>query len=191
LSLGFQLCTTTWRHTGGVKVWLHAFLTSALNAGEWSASRPSRFIPRERDPGTHWIGGWVGPRAGPDTVVKRKIPSPCRDSNPRPYSTQPSAILLSYSGLHLLPHTLIPAVEHPQYLPDSDPCDVFHAPETNSILTYFMVQDIIWKAVHHSACQKMPLSYGTHRFITVSQKPATGPYPEPDECSSSHRSLSP
>jgi hypothetical protein len=24
----------------------------------------SHFIPRTRDPGTHWIGGWVGPRAG-------------------------------------------------------------------------------------------------------------------------------
>jgi hypothetical protein len=40
------------------------------------------FTPREREPGTHWIGGWVGPRAGLDAVVKRKIPSPCRDSNP-------------------------------------------------------------------------------------------------------------
>jgi hypothetical protein len=25
----------------------------------------------------------VGPRAGPDAVVMRKIPSPCRESNPR------------------------------------------------------------------------------------------------------------
>jgi hypothetical protein len=25
---------------------------------------------------TDWIGGWVGPRAGLDAVVKRKIPSP-------------------------------------------------------------------------------------------------------------------
>jgi hypothetical protein len=36
----------------------------------------------ERDPDTHWIGGWVGPRAGLDTVVKRKIPSLCEESNP-------------------------------------------------------------------------------------------------------------
>jgi hypothetical protein len=28
------------------------------------------------------IGGWVSPRAGVDTVVKRKIPSPCQDWNP-------------------------------------------------------------------------------------------------------------
>jgi hypothetical protein len=41
------------------------------------------FNPTERAPGTHWIGGWVGPRAGLDTVAKQKIPSPCRDSNPQ------------------------------------------------------------------------------------------------------------
>jgi hypothetical protein len=34
----------------------------------WSASRPGCFNPREKAPGTHWIGGWVGPRAGLDTV---------------------------------------------------------------------------------------------------------------------------
>jgi hypothetical protein len=31
---------------------------------------------RERAPGTHWIGGWVDPRAVLDAVVKRKIPNP-------------------------------------------------------------------------------------------------------------------
>jgi hypothetical protein len=51
-------------------------LTSALDVGEWSASRPGRFTPRERAPGTHWIGGWVGPSAVLDAVMKRKIPSP-------------------------------------------------------------------------------------------------------------------
>jgi hypothetical protein len=35
-------------------------LTSALDGGEWSASRPGRFTPRERAPGTHWIRDWVG-----------------------------------------------------------------------------------------------------------------------------------
>jgi hypothetical protein len=47
-------------------------LTSALDGGEWSASRRSRFTPRERAPGNHWIGGWVGPRAVLD-AVKRKL----------------------------------------------------------------------------------------------------------------------
>jgi hypothetical protein len=38
---------------------------------------------RERAPGTNWIGGWVGPRANLDAVVKRKIPGPRRESNLR------------------------------------------------------------------------------------------------------------
>jgi hypothetical protein len=58
-------------------------LTSALDGGEWSASRPDRFTLRERVPGTHWVGGWVGPRAVLDAVEKKKIPSPLRESNLR------------------------------------------------------------------------------------------------------------
>jgi hypothetical protein len=64
-------------------VYLHAFLTSALDGGEWSASRPGRFTLRERAAGTDWIGDWVGSRAVLDTVVKRKIPSSRREPNPR------------------------------------------------------------------------------------------------------------
>jgi hypothetical protein len=45
----------------------------ALAGGEWSVSRPSRFTPGERAPCTHWIGGWVDPRAGLDDVEKRKF----------------------------------------------------------------------------------------------------------------------
>jgi hypothetical protein len=53
----------------------HSF-SSALDGGEWLASRTGRFTPMERAPGTHWIEGWVGRRAGLDAVVKGKIPSP-------------------------------------------------------------------------------------------------------------------
>jgi hypothetical protein len=48
-------------------------LTSALDGGEWSASCPGPFTSKERAPGTHWVGCWVGPRAVLDAVVKRKI----------------------------------------------------------------------------------------------------------------------
>jgi hypothetical protein len=51
-------------HEGVLGEWKHSSshsLTSALDGGEWSASRPGRFTPRERAPGTHWIRGWVGP----------------------------------------------------------------------------------------------------------------------------------
>jgi hypothetical protein len=30
------------------------------------------FPPRERTLGTHWIGGWVGPRTGQDAVMKKR-----------------------------------------------------------------------------------------------------------------------
>jgi hypothetical protein len=74
-----------WRYSS-----THSF-TSALDGGEWSASRPFRFTPKERVPFTHWMGGWVGLRAVLDAVVKRKIPSPCRESNPRTPIVQPVA----------------------------------------------------------------------------------------------------
>jgi hypothetical protein len=57
----------------GVDVQIHNFLTLALVAGEWSASRLGRFTPEERALDTHWIGGWVGPRAGLDDMEKRKF----------------------------------------------------------------------------------------------------------------------
>jgi hypothetical protein len=61
------------------------FLTSALDGSEWSASHPGCFIPRERAPGTHWIGSRVGLRAGLDTGEKRKI-LPVMGIEPRPSS---------------------------------------------------------------------------------------------------------
>jgi hypothetical protein len=33
---------------------------------------PRPFHPKERAPGTHWIGVWVDLRADPDAVVKRR-----------------------------------------------------------------------------------------------------------------------
>jgi hypothetical protein len=55
-----------------------------------------RFAPRERTPGTHCTGGWVGPRAGLDTEARGKIFCPCRGSNPgRPVRSQ-TLYCLSY-----------------------------------------------------------------------------------------------
>jgi hypothetical protein len=76
------------------------FLTSALDGGEWSASRPCHFTPGERAPGTHCIGGWVGPRTGLDDVERRKIlPPPGLELRPlgRPARSQ-SLYRLSYPG---------------------------------------------------------------------------------------------
>jgi hypothetical protein len=40
-------------------------------------------------PGSHWTGGWVGTRAVLEAVVKLKIPSHRRESNPRTPIVQP------------------------------------------------------------------------------------------------------
>jgi len=72
---------------GGVNVELHAFLTSALDGHEWSASRRGCFSSKERDSGVHLIGGWVGSTPGLNATVKWKksLPLPeieSRSSNP-------------------------------------------------------------------------------------------------------------
>jgi hypothetical protein len=82
------------RHASVLGEWRYSStrsLTSALDGGEWPASCPGRFTPRERAPRTHWIGGWVGPRAVLDAMVKRKIPGSSRESNPRTLIVQPVA----------------------------------------------------------------------------------------------------
>jgi hypothetical protein len=56
-----------------VDVYIHVFLTSALVGGEWSASCTCHFTPGKRTLSAHWIGGWVGPRAGLDAVEKRNF----------------------------------------------------------------------------------------------------------------------
>jgi hypothetical protein len=58
---------------GGADVQIHISLTSALAGGEWSASRPGRFTPWERVPGTHWIRRWVNLRDGLDDLEKRRL----------------------------------------------------------------------------------------------------------------------
>jgi hypothetical protein len=54
-----------------------------------------------------------------------------------------------------------------------------------------MVQDIIWKAGGHSACEKYPFFMEPEGSLPCLQKPAIGPYPEPAQSSSPHQSLAP
>jgi hypothetical protein len=75
---------------GEVDVPIHIFLNSTLAGGERSASRPGRYTPGEKAPGTHLIGGWVGPRAGLDGVKKRKFLN-YQDSNSDSSVVQPVA----------------------------------------------------------------------------------------------------
>jgi hypothetical protein len=62
----------TWE-SGGIST--PQFFISAVDGGEWSASCPFHFIPRENapPPHNHWTGGWVGPRANKDAVERRQI----------------------------------------------------------------------------------------------------------------------
>jgi hypothetical protein len=56
--------STPWRNKGGAEVWLHSALTWPFNEGQSSTSCTSHFSPLERSADTHWIGGWICPRAG-------------------------------------------------------------------------------------------------------------------------------
>jgi hypothetical protein len=60
----------------------YSFLTSALDGSEWSASRSYRALSPGVDPGTHWIGGWVGLRAGLHTEATERILCLLRDQTP-------------------------------------------------------------------------------------------------------------
>jgi hypothetical protein len=74
------------------------FLTSALDRGERSPSWPFLFVPGERAPRAHWIGGWVGPTAELNAVEKRQI-LPCRESNPGcPYRVSYPDSLVAQKG---------------------------------------------------------------------------------------------
>jgi hypothetical protein len=58
-----------YKYTDILSVWeiggtAPSFMASAIERGEWG---------QVHGPGTHWIGGWVGPRAGLDDVERRRI----------------------------------------------------------------------------------------------------------------------
>jgi hypothetical protein len=55
---------------------------------------PRPLYSQGKDPGIHWIGGSVGPRAVLDAAVKKKIPIPRRESNPRTPIVQGEIVLI-------------------------------------------------------------------------------------------------
>jgi hypothetical protein len=95
---------------GGVDVQMHIFLTSALVGGEWSASRPGCFTPGGKSPGTHWTGGWVGPRTGLDDVeTENFFLLPGLEIRPlgRPARRQSLYLITSLKQLKLVPSPVI------------------------------------------------------------------------------------
>jgi len=68
----------------GAKIQVHS-LTLVLYGGKCLTPGTGRFNPG-KESGTNWIGGWVGPRADHDVLVKRKISSLYRHSKPIRYT---------------------------------------------------------------------------------------------------------
>jgi hypothetical protein len=68
---------------GGVEEYLCAFLTSALDGGEWSSSHFGRFTP-EKIPGALVIE-LLGLTAGLEAVAETKISLPCTCRSSIPY----------------------------------------------------------------------------------------------------------
>jgi hypothetical protein len=60
----------------------YCFLTSALEGGEWSASRPGCTLPPGEVPGTHLIEVWMDSRAQKDLEAKGQILCSVGDQNP-------------------------------------------------------------------------------------------------------------
>jgi hypothetical protein len=84
-----QLSTRPWRLMGSGGL-APPYLTSALE-DEWSGRDFGRLTP-----GTHYIGGWVAPRAGIDVMEKHLLPLPGIET--RPPTRSPSLYRLSYRG---------------------------------------------------------------------------------------------
>jgi hypothetical protein len=62
----------------------YSFSISALDGGEWSASRPGRTLaPGKGPPVPICTGGWVGPRAGLDAKARGNIFSPLPGIEPQ------------------------------------------------------------------------------------------------------------
>jgi hypothetical protein len=74
---------TPWRLLGERKYSFYSLLTSALDGVSGEHHAMAAFYPQERTPGSHWISGWVGPRAGLDTEARGKIILPLSGIEPR------------------------------------------------------------------------------------------------------------
>jgi hypothetical protein len=80
---------------GGVNVYFHIFLISALAGVDWSASRPDSFSPGKEPPIR--IGQEVGWTPEPvSTTWRRGNSLPYRDSNSDPSVAQPVASRNTY-----------------------------------------------------------------------------------------------
>jgi hypothetical protein len=91
LKIKLSLCLTNYalcnEDIGGVDVYIHIFLTSALDGGEWSVSRPVRFTPwgmSARYPENRRLGG---PQSRSGQREEEKILDPTGTRTPTPRSS--------------------------------------------------------------------------------------------------------
>jgi hypothetical protein len=84
----------SWKHTGE---WRYSSTFLYLGTRwRWGLNlTPLPFYLWGKSPGTHCIGGWVGPRSGLNAVEKRRILY-CRESNSSCPASSPSLYRLSY-----------------------------------------------------------------------------------------------
>jgi hypothetical protein len=77
------------------------FVTTAVDEGDWRASRHYGFTTGDIALGTHCIGSWVDHRGGLDTGEEKNTP-PCRLSNrgcsAHSYTDRVNPIVWSQSG---------------------------------------------------------------------------------------------
>jgi hypothetical protein len=127
----------------------------------------ARFTPGERTPGTHWTGGWVGPRASLDAETRRKILCPCRGSNlDRPARSQ-TLYRLSYRGSQFLGmqdlNNTRPWITLPTLLFTAK-YESWHTKTTavnNSMMQFLQKLTVAW------VIKKMPTFYETTKCIAV------------------------
>jgi hypothetical protein len=80
----FGAANTHYEGTGEVEAYLHSFLTSTLDRGEWSASRPGSFTLDATCTSVHSVLRPAGPRVGLDAFQKTRIFCCCQESNQIP-----------------------------------------------------------------------------------------------------------
>jgi hypothetical protein len=51
----------------------YSYSATILDVGSSGQLPVPAAVPRKRAPTTHWIGGWLGPRADLDAVEKQKV----------------------------------------------------------------------------------------------------------------------
>jgi hypothetical protein len=85
---------------GGVEVYLHAFLNSALHGGKWQASRSSHSTLGERSPATHCIEVLWAPEPVWTRWWREKFSAPGGDRTPvaQPTAYVPGSVIMTLTN---------------------------------------------------------------------------------------------